>query len=112
MHFDRYTVALLVLRDDAPDLDDAAATALQNAHMAHLAGLHDSGALVAAGPLTHGRFRGLSILRVDADDARRLTEADPAVVAGRFDVVVMPWRLPSGAMSFTPTRFPRSVDDV
>jgi uncharacterized protein YciI len=110
--FDHFTVALLVMRDDAPELDDAAAAALQNAHMAHLAGLHDSGALVAAGPLRHDRFRGLSILRVDADEARRLTEADPAVVAGRFRVVVTPWLVPAGAVTFTPTRFPRSIDEV
>src|SRR4030081_2873265 len=51
MQFDRFTVALLMLRPDAPELDDAAATELQDAHMAHLADLHDAGYLVAAGPL-------------------------------------------------------------
>jgi hypothetical protein len=41
MDFDQITVALLVLRPDAPELDDAASDALQDAHMAHLAQLHD-----------------------------------------------------------------------
>jgi len=45
MQFDQFTIALLVLRPDAAEMDDAAATALQDAHMAHLADLHDAGYL-------------------------------------------------------------------
>jgi hypothetical protein len=41
--FDRFSVAVLVLRDDAPNLDAAAAAALQDAHMDHLADLHEAG---------------------------------------------------------------------
>ena len=110
--FDRFSVALLVLRDDAPDLDAAAATALQDAHMAHLADLHEAGHLLAAGPLMDDRFRGLSILDVEPDEARRLKELDPAVQAGRFTVLVMPWMVPAGAMTFTPSHFPRSIAEV
>ena len=40
MEFDRFTVALLIRRDDAPELDEGAENALQDAHMAHLADLH------------------------------------------------------------------------
>lgn len=112
MDFDSFTVALLVLRDDAPVLDDEAANALQDAHLDHLATLHEQGHLVAAGPLGHDRFRGLSILRGTPDEARPLKEADPAVQAGRFDVVVMPWQVPAGAVHFTPTRFPHSIAEV
>lgn len=112
MDFDRLTAALLVLRDDAPVLDPAEAAALQNAHMSHLAELHEAGHLLAAGPLLDDRFRGLSILNVDAEEARRLKEADPAVQAGRFDVIVMPWMVPAGAMSFAPTHFPRSMAET
>jgi uncharacterized protein len=32
-----------------------------------------------------------------------------AVKAGRFSVKVLPWMVPAGAMSFSPTRFPRSA---
>jgi uncharacterized protein YciI len=110
--FDHFSAALLVLRDDAPELDDATAAALQDAHMAHLADLHEAGHLLAAGPLIDDRFRGLSILNVDVDEARRLKEQDPAVQAGRFRVLVMPWMVPAGAMSFAPTRFPRSRADL
>ena len=77
-----------------------------------MADLHEAGHLVAAGPLSDEKFRGLSILRVDVEQARALKESDPAVQAGRFSVHVMPWMVPAGAMSFTPTRFPRSIADA
>jgi uncharacterized protein len=112
MEFDHLTVTLLVLRPDAPKLDEEAAAALQDAHMAHLADLHEQGHLLAAGPLSDEKFRGLSILRVDVDEARRLREGDPAVQAGRYWVKAIPWTVPAGAMSFTPTRFPRSLAEA
>ena len=112
MEFDLFTVSLLMLRDDAPELDEEAANALQDAHLDHLANLHEQGHLVAAGPLGDPKIRGLSILTVPPDEARALKEADPAVRAGRFDVVVVPWQVPAGAVHFTPTRFPHSIADV
>jgi uncharacterized protein YciI len=48
MDFDRFTMALLVLRDHAPDLTQEEEDALQDAHMAHLADLHAAGHLLAA----------------------------------------------------------------
>lgn len=112
MEFDRFTIALLVLRPDAPELDEAAAAALQDAHMSHLADLHEAGHLVAAGPLFDDELRGLSILTVDPEQARALKEADPAVRAGRYSVKVVPWMVPAGAMSFSAARFPRSVAEA
>jgi len=112
MEFDHLTVTLLVLRPDAPTLGEEAAAALQDAHMVHLADLHEQGHLLAAGPLSDEKFRGLSILRVDVDEALRLREGDPAVQAGRYSVKAIPWTVPAGAMSFTPTRFPRSLAEA
>jgi uncharacterized protein YciI len=112
MEFDRFSVVLLVLRPDAPQLDEAAANALQDAHLSHLADLHDAGDLVAAGPLEDEKFRGLTILRVDADEARELMERDPSVRTGRFSLEILPWHVPAGAISYSPTRFPRSLADV
>lgn len=113
MEFDRFTISLLILRPDAPELDEEGAAALQDAHMAHLADLHDAGHLLAAGPLLgDDKFRGLSILNVEPERARELKEADPAVRAGRFSVKVLPWQVPGGAMSFSPIHFPRSVTEV
>jgi len=115
MEFDRFTVALLIRRDDAPELDQGAENALQDAHMAHLADLHQAGHLLAAGPLLGepGRaFRGLSILAADPDQARALKEQDPAVRAGIFRVECLPWLIPAGAVTFARTRFPRSMAEA
>jgi uncharacterized protein YciI len=112
LQFDHYTIALLILRPDAPELDDEAATTLQDAHMAHLADLHEAGHLLVAGPLSDEKFRGLTILNVAPDRARELKEQDPAVQIGRFSVKVMPWMVPAGAMTFSRTRFPRSVGEA
>jgi uncharacterized protein YciI len=115
VQLDRFTISLLLLRPDAPQHDAAEAAALQDAHLAFLAGLHDAGQLLAAGPIIgdpEGVLRGLSILRLDPDEARRLKEQDPAVKAGRFAVKTLPWMVPAGAISFSPTRFPRSIAEV
>jgi uncharacterized protein len=112
MRFDRFTIALLVLRDDAPALDEQSANELQEAHMSHLADLHEAGHLLAAGPLGDDRFRGLSVLAVEPDRARELREQDPAVRAGRFAVETMPWLVPAGAVAFSPTRFPRTLAEA
>jgi len=112
MDFDHYTVVLLILRDDAPALSETEAAALQDAHMAHLADLHEAGHLVAAGPLMDEHFRGLSILNVSPEQARELKGAEPAVRAGKYDIEVLPWLVPSGAVHFSPTHFPRSVAEI
>ena len=112
MQFDRYTITLLIKRGDAPQLDEQAAAALQDAHMSHLADLHESGHLLAAGPLFDDEYRGLSILNVEPEAARELKERDPAVRAGLYAVKAIPWMLPAGAVAFSPTRFPRSVAEA
>jgi uncharacterized protein YciI len=112
MDFDHFSVVLLILRDDAPVLSEVEAAALQDAHMSHLTDLHEAGHLLAAGPLMDEHFRGLSIFNVPPDTALALEEADPAVRAGRFDVKIMPWLVPDGAVHFSPTHFPRSMAEV
>jgi uncharacterized protein YciI len=115
MQFDRFTITLLVLRPDAPEFDQATADALQDAHMAHLAELHEAGHLLAAGPLLGDpdrRFRGLSILNVDPERARDLKEEDPAVKAGLYSIEAYPWIVPAGAMAFSPARFPRGMAEA
>ena len=117
MEFDSYTVTLLVLRPDAPELDEAALDALQDQHLAHLADLHDAGHLLAAGPVLGAAdrtFRGLSIWRSDPAQVRQFLDdhPDPSVAAGRYRVEVLPWMVPSGAMRFEHTRLPRSMAEA
>ena len=112
MEFDRFTVALLIARPDAPELDDEASAALQDAHLAHLAELHEAGHLLSAGPLFSEHFRGLAILPVDPERGLELMQDDPTVRAGVLSVEIVPWMVPGGAMSFAPTRFPHSTAEA
>jgi uncharacterized protein len=114
MDFDRLTIILLERRSDAAEMPPEQLDALQDAHMAHLADLHEAGHLLAAGPLLDpdSPFRGLSILAVGVEEARALEERDPAVLAGMFRIIALPWMVPTGAMTFTPTRFPRSMSEA
>jgi uncharacterized protein YciI len=115
MEFDRHTIALLLLRPNAPELDEEAEAALQDAHMAHLADLHEAGYLLAAGPVLGAperELRGFSILNVDPERARELKEQDPAVRAGRYRVEVYQWILPAGLVAFSPGRLPRSMAEA
>jgi uncharacterized protein YciI len=112
VQLDHFAVVLLILRPDAPNLEEEAATRLQDAHLAHLADLHEAGHLIGAGPLSDPKFRGLIVLNVEPERARALEELDPAVLAGRFSVQVIPWSVPHGAVNYSRTRFPRSVSDL
>ena len=111
MEFDQFTVVLLVTPAKAPVLDDQEADALQDAHLNYLATLHETGPLLAAGPLPGEpgrRFRGLNIYSTGPDETRSLAEQDPAVQAGQFELEVLPWLVPAGAARFEPARFPHS----
>jgi uncharacterized protein YciI len=114
MEFEQYTLAFLVTNPDEPERGEAEAARLQDAHLSHLADLYDAGHLLAVGPLSdpEGELRGLSIFRGGVEATRALVEEDPAVVAGRFLVRLLPWSLPAGLVTFTPGRLPRSVADV
>jgi uncharacterized protein YciI len=115
MEFDRFSIALLVLRPDHPPLDHEAEAALRDVHMAHLANLHEAGHLLAADPLLGGSeeaFRGLTILNVEPEKTRPLEEQDPAVKAGRFSVKVLPWIVPRDVIHFSGTRFPRTIAEA
>jgi uncharacterized protein len=115
VEFDSFTAVLLILNPDGPKLSEDEENALQDAHMAHLADLHDAGQLVAAGPLADlpdRHYRGLSILNVDAETALELKGSDPAVKAGKFILKAMPWMVPAGAIRYSHTRFPRSIADA
>jgi uncharacterized protein YciI len=112
MRFDHFTLALMLRPPDAPQLDEQTAAAVQDAHLAYLADLHAAGSLVAAGPIDHPRYRGLSIMTVEPEQARKLKIQDEAVRAGVLRPEIVPWMVPAGALSFSPTRFPRSVAEA
>ena len=112
MRFDHFTIALMLRPPDRPRLDEARAAAVQDAHLGYLADLHAAGSLLAAGPIDHPRFRGLSIMSVGPDEARELKAQDEAVRAGVLAPEILAWMVPAGAVSFGPARFPRSLAEA
>jgi uncharacterized protein YciI len=96
------TVYLVFLRkgpeyttESTPELER-----LQQAHLAYLRSLRQSGEFSIVGPIQdNGDLRGVSIARVNSlEEARTLAEADPAVKAGRFIVEVHPWMVEKTAL--------------
>lgn len=73
--------------------DSTEAMQLQQAHMANIRRLSEEGKLVLAGPmLDGGALRGIYVFNVsDVEEARRLTETDPAIQAGRLEMELHPW---------------------
>ena len=101
--FDVYTVVLLRRPANAPDLSQEELDRLQAEHLAHRAQLRREGALIVNGPLDEQSdvaLRGLSIFACDIDEARRLSDGDPLVIAGRLAYEVMEWWVAAGSLSF------------
>ena len=101
--FDVYTLVLLRRPADAPEMSDAELDALQAQHLAYRAGLRREGLLVVNGPLgeqSDTSMRGLSIFACDLDEARRLSDGDPSVQAGRLTYDVMEWWVGGGSLAF------------
>jgi uncharacterized protein YciI len=101
--FDVYTLVLLRRPADAPQMSDVELDALQARHLAYRAGLRREGVLVVNGPLgeqSDVAMRGLSIFACDIDEARRLSDGDPSVQAGRLTYDVMEWWVAAGTLAF------------
>jgi uncharacterized protein YciI len=104
--FDVYTLVLLRRPADAPDLPEAELDALQARHLAYRAGLRREGVLVVNGPLDEQSdisMRGLSIFACGISEARRLSDGDPSVQAGRLSYEVMEWWVAAGTLPFPET---------
>jgi uncharacterized protein YciI len=114
--FDTVTVALLLLGPNAAGMIQADEDALQDAHLAHLAAMHDAGELLAAGPVLGAEdreLRGFSVYRsTDLAHVRALADDDPAIEAGRMRHEFHVWTFPAGLVTFSHGRMPRSMADV
>ena len=100
---DVYTMVLLRRSPNAPEITDEDLDALQARHLADLARLRRDGVLVANGPLgeqSDPAMRGLSIYACDLDQARRLSDGDPSVQAGRLVYDVFEWWVAAGTLAF------------
>ena len=110
--FDVYTLVLLRRPADAPTMTDDELDDLQARHLAYRADLARQGVLVVNGPLseqTDIALRGLSIFACDLEEAARLSEGDPSVIAGRLAYETMEWWVRAGSLGFP--RADRTVGD-
>lgn len=75
------------------DQDSTTIAQLQRAHLDNIFRLADEGKLVLAGPfLDSGDLKGIYVFNVNTiEEAKALTESDPAVKAGRFVMDLHPW---------------------
>jgi uncharacterized protein YciI len=107
--FDVYTIVVLRRPAHAPELSDAELDALQARHLAYRAELARGGVLAANGPFdeqSDPSYRGMSVFACDPAEAARLSEADPAVAAGRLAYDVMEWWVRAGSIAFPLTDRP------
>lgn len=87
-----YVMAFLKKGPNRPT-DEAKAAELQAAHMANIGRLAEEGKLVLAGPFGgDGELRGIYIFDVaTVEEAKALTETDPAIQAGSLVMDLVPW---------------------
>jgi uncharacterized protein YciI len=80
--------------------DSLTASKIQAQHMAYLNKMYNEGKMDLAGPsLPDGEIRGFCVYNVATfEEAKKLAESDPAVIAGRLTVEVLPWYSQKGAM--------------
>ena len=95
-----YVMALLKSgpnRDRSPE----EAQDLQRAHMANIRRLAEEGKLILAGPfLSDGELRGIYVFNVSTiEEAKALTETDPAIQAGSLVMELHPWYGSAGLMA-------------
>lgn len=87
-----YVMAFLKKGPNRP-ADPKQRAELQRGHMANIARLAEAGTLIVAGPfLDTGELRGIYIFKVKTiEEARQLTETDPAIQAGSLVMELKPW---------------------
>ena len=75
------------------DQDSTTAAELQKAHLKNIMRMAEEGKLVLAGPfLDNQEVRGIYVFDVPTiEEAKALTETDPAIKAGRLEMELRPW---------------------
>ncbi|QYK14788.1 YciI family protein [Shewanella rhizosphaerae] len=88
----RYVMAMLKSGPNRSQSEEEAEK-LQRAHLDNIGRLAEEGKLVLAGPfLEEGALRGIYIFNVTSvEEAKALTESDPAIKAGRLVMELHPW---------------------
>jgi len=89
----KYVIAFLYRGDRVNEYSEAERAEIQKGHMANITKLAVEGKLVLAGPFFGGEeLRGLFFFSVATlDEAKALTESDPAVKAGVLKMDLKEW---------------------
>lgn len=76
-----------------PSADSTEAMELQRAHLSNIRRMAEEEDLIIAGPfLDNGEIRGIYIFDVRTiEEARKLTETDPAIQSGALEMELHPW---------------------
>lgn len=95
----------VVLLSEGPDYNDNSepdkTQAIMYQHIQYQLGLQDSGEALAGGGFSEASdgMIGLTLLRANSlEDAQRIANQDPAVLAGRFKATVKAWYVPDGRL--------------
>ena len=75
------------------DQDSTTAAQIQNAHLENIGRMAENGDLLLAGPfLDNSDIKGIYIFNVSSlEEAKKLTESDPAIKTGRLVMELKPW---------------------
>lgn len=89
----RHYVMVFLKSGPRKDIPKDSLPIIQKGHMENIGKLAKEGKLVVAGPFEEkSDLRGIFILNTASmDEARKLTESDPAVKAGRLIMELHPW---------------------
>ena len=101
--FDVFTLVVLRRPVDAPEMSDDELDALQARHLAYRAKLREHGLVVANGPFdqqSDESYRGMSVFACPPEEAARLSDGDPSVIAGRLAYDVMEWWVAADSLAF------------
>jgi uncharacterized protein len=103
-------VLVLLKRGPNRSQDSIKRADLQAAHMANISRLANEGKLLVAGPMFDtGAIRGIYLFDVrNVEEAKKLTETDPAIQAGSLIMEMHPW-YGSASMMEIPRLHPRGV---
>ena len=89
----KYVMAFLYRGERVAEYTPEQRTEIQKGHMAHITKMSESGKLVMAGPFFgNEELRGIFVFDVASlDEAKALTNADPAVNAGVLKMELKEW---------------------
>jgi uncharacterized protein len=89
----KYVMAFLLEGPNSNNLPAEETAKLQKGHMDNIWRMSEMGKLLIAGPfMDQGKIRGIYIFNAEGvEEAKALTESDPAVKAGIFIMELHPW---------------------